>query len=286
MAHGLKIAITGKDRLGTDAPTVEDLLAQIQDFVSILRDVEGAIADGRDEQIEWRITDASKNSPLTIEITPFAKNYAVNIDQRAHEVVANTASGIAKLSQGRDRPIYFSDATIAKVEKFLVRATDGLAETKVDTSKYDGVPTILVSREYAKAAVSNIERFRSPEPVPYRELGSIEGYIARVELDAYRRPIVWLRARIDDQMIKCISKENGLDRIGHYEVGEVLRGLRVQVFGLIRYRDLEKVTAVEVDHVHVFPSDNDLPSFQDIVAPDFTGGVEAATYLRNLREDG
>jgi hypothetical protein len=286
LAHGLKIAITGKDRLGTDAPTVEDLLAQIRDFVSILRDVEGSIADGRDEEIEWRITDASKNSPLTIEITPFAKNYAVNIDKRAQEVVANTASGIAKLSQTGDRPIYFSDATIAKVESLLNRATDGLAETKIDTSSYDGVPPILISRETAKAAVANIERFRSPDPVPYRELGSVEGYIARVELDAYRRPVVWLRARIDDQMVKCISRANGLDRIGHYEVGEVLRGLRVQVFGLIKYRDLEKIVSVEVDHVHVFPSDNDLPDFPDIVAPDFTGGIEAVTYLRNLREDG
>jgi hypothetical protein len=55
----------------TDAPTVDDLLAQIGDWNSILRGVEEAIAEDGASEIEWRVTGASKNSPLSLELTAF-----------------------------------------------------------------------------------------------------------------------------------------------------------------------------------------------------------------------
>ena len=210
----------------------------------------------------------------------------MNVDNRAHEVIAATATGINALTRGEGRPMYFSDALIGKVEKVIDRVANGLAETTVDLSAYDGVPQINVTKNSAPSALNNLHQFRSPEPISYRELGSVEGFITKVELDGYHRPIVWLRHRIDGQMVKCVSKERGLDRIGHYEVAEVLKGLRVQMFGLINYKDLENIASIEVDGVHVFGDDGDLPDISDIVAPGFTGGVEAVEYLRRLREDG
>src|SRR5689334_7587049 len=59
----------------TDAPTVEDLLAQIGDWNSILRGVEEAIAEDGASEIEWRVTGASKNSPLSFELTPFPRRH-------------------------------------------------------------------------------------------------------------------------------------------------------------------------------------------------------------------
>lgn len=268
MVNPIKITIQGKDSLGVDAPTVEDLLSQIQDFVAILRGVEGAVADGQGEEIEWRVTDVAKNSPLTIEVTPFPRRHAMNVENRAQEVVAATANGINALASETDRPLYFSDALIGKVEKIFDRVANGLSETIIDASAYRDVPPISVTKASAPSALSNLHQFRNPEPISYRELGSVEGFIARVELDGYHRPIVWLRHRLDGQLVKCVSKGRGLDRIGHYEVAEVLKGLRVQVFGLINYKDLEKIASIEVDGVHVFGEDSDLPDIADIVAPD------------------
>lgn len=286
MASPIKITIQGKTSLGVDAPTVEDLLSQIQDFVAVLRGVEEAVADGHGEEIEWRITDVTKNSPLTFEVTPFPKRHAMNVDNRAQEVVAATATGINALMRGEGRPLYFSDTLIGKVEKVVDRVANGLAETTIDLSAYRGVPQINVTKASAPSALNNLHQFRSPEPISYRELGSVEGFITKVELDGYHRPIVWLRHRIDGQMVKCVSKDRGLDSIGHYEVAEVLKGLRVQVFGTINYKDLEKIASIEVDGVHVFGEDSELPDIADIVAPGFTTGIEAVEYLRRLREDG
>ncbi|MFC4671517.1 hypothetical protein ACFO5X_23390 [Seohaeicola nanhaiensis] len=286
MANPIKITIKGSSFLGGDAPTVEDLLSQIQDLVAILRGVEDAVAEGRGEEIEWRITDATQNSPLTFEVTPFPRQHAMNVDSRAQTVIAATAVGIKKLAEGGPRPLYFSDSVISKVERVFERVTNGLMETTVDVSEYDSAPMISATKATARSALVNLHRFRAPEPISYRELGSVEGYIAKVELDGHRRPIIWLRHRLDGQMVKCVSRERGLDRIGHYEVAEVLKGLRVQVFGMIAYKDLEKISSVEVEGVHVFPEEVDLPDIGDIVAPGFTDGVEAVEYLRRLREDG
>tara|TARA_R110002096_G_scaffold80281_1_gene188177 strand:- start:649 stop:1539 length:891 start_codon:yes stop_codon:yes gene_type:complete len=286
LARPIKITITGNSSVGVDAPTVEDLLSQIQDFVAVLRGVEKAVADGHGEEIEWRITDVSKNSPLTFEVTPFPKRHAMNVEHRATEVISATSIGINALARGDDRPKYFSDKLIGKVEKVFNRVTNGLAETTIDVSAYKGVPQIRVTKASAPIALEKLRQFISPRPISYRELGSIEGFVTKVELDGYHRPIVWLRHRIDGQMVKCVSTEQGLNRIGHYEVAEVLKGLRIQVFGLIIYRDLEKISYIDVDAVHVFEEEKDLPGIGDIVAPNFTEGVEATEYLRRLREDG
>lgn len=286
MASPIKITVAGKTSLGVDAPTVEDLLSQIQDFVAVLRGVEEAIADSQSEEIEWRITDVTKHSPIIFELMPFPRLHAMNVDNRAQEVVAATANGINALAHGAERPLYFSEALIGKVEKVYNRVANGLDETIIDFSAYHGVAPINVTKTSAPSALNNLHQFRSPDPIRYQELGSIEGVITKVELDGYHRPIVWLRHRIDGQMVKCVSKGKGLDRIGHYEVAEVLKGLRVQMFGLISYKDLERIASIEVDDVHVFGEDSDLPDIADIVAPGFTDGVEAVEYLRRLREDG
>ena len=286
MAEPIKITIKGQDSLGIDAPTVEDLLSQIQDFVAVLHGVEEAVADGQKQEIDWRVTDVTKNSPLTFEVTPYPRRHAMNVDNRAQEVIAATANGINALADGSDRPLYFSDSLIGKVEKVFDRVANGLAETVIDTSAYLDVPPISVTKASAPSALSKLHQFRSPEPISYRELGSVEGFITRVELDGYHRPIVWLRHRVDSQLVKCVSKRRGLDRIGHYEVAEVLKGLRVQVFGLINYKDLERIASIEVDGVHVFEEDSGLPDIVDIVDSGFTGGIEAVEYLRRLREDG
>ena len=286
MAQPIEIAIKGTDVDGEDAPTVEDLLGQIQDFVFILHGVERAVAaDGREELV-WRVTNATKNSPITFEVTPFPRTHGMNIDRRAATVVGATARGLSQIAECRDRPPYFTDDIIEKAERINNRVLNDLSGTNIDFSNYDDTGQIRVTQDIARRAIDHIAGFREPAPAKHRELGSIEGFIARVEVDGYGRPLVWIRSRLDNQLIKCISNDGGLDRIGHYEVAEVLRGLRVRVFGTIRYKNIERVESIDVEGVQVFATDNELPDSASIVSPNFTSGVESSAYLRALREDG
>lgn len=286
MAKPIKITVKGTDNRGDDAPTVGDLLDQIQDFVFVLREVEGAIAEDNRGEIVWRVTNAMRNSPLTFEITPYPRNFAMNIDNRAEEVVSATARGLKELSDTGERPMYFSDQVLDRAEKVFTRNTNGLASTVVDFSEYADAPKLEVTPEVARQSLARILEVKEPAPIAHRELGSLEGLIAKVELDGHGRPLVWLRSRLDGQIVKCVSSAKGLDRIGHFEVAEVLRGLRVRVHGILNYKGLEQIATINVEGVHVFEPDKDLPEPGSIVSPGFTRGVEASAYLEALRDDG
>jgi hypothetical protein len=79
----------------TDAPTVEDLLAQIGDWNSILRGVQEAIAEDGATEIEWRVTGASKNSPLAFELTAFPHRHGMNIERRTKQVKQEISMGLS-----------------------------------------------------------------------------------------------------------------------------------------------------------------------------------------------
>ncbi|WP_291343711.1 hypothetical protein [Acidiphilium sp. 20-67-58] len=286
MASPIKITVRGTEIDGEDAPTVEDLLAQIQDFVAILCGVEESISTGGKREIIWRVTDASKNSPLSFEITPFPREHAMNIDRRAAQVIMSTTRGVKEIAKTGERPAHFSDNLVSRIERIFDRVTNGLADTSIDVSGYDQSLTVDITRSFAANASRAILSARPQGAVPHREIGSVEGTITRVELDGYGRPVVWLRARLDGQVVKCVAHRGALDRIGHYEIMEVLKGMRVSVHGLISYKDYEEFGGVEVEGVHVFPPDEELPDHQNIVDPGFTKGLEASEYLEAIRNDG
>ncbi len=205
MTKPIRISVKGQDNRGDDAPTVEDLVAQIQDFVVVLHEVERALASNGTEEIVWRVTDAAKNSPLSFEITPYPIAHAMNIDRRAEEVASATAKGFRVLSDDGIRPNHFTDRAINTAEKVYARVANGLATTVVDFSKYKDAPSLNVNVQSARQSIGKIKVAKDPAPVPHRELGSLEGFITKVELDGFGRPLVWLRSRLDGQVVKCVS---------------------------------------------------------------------------------
>lgn len=285
MEKSVTIHIEGMEAVGTDAPTVEDFLAQVSDVLALFEGVDETLSEGEGQHIVWRVTNAKMNSPLAIEITPFPRNFAETIDNRARRVVEIVSSGIRKVSTSGLPPPTFDKKLAAKAEALIRRVANGLLRTDLQFAEDYDIEPLRLDRSTAYGFLRASELAKESEFSPYRELGSIEGFISKVELDGYGRPVVWLRSRIDGAAVKCVSSENGLARIGHFEVSEVIRGLRVQMFGVINYRNNSKINYVDVTHVLVFPPDKDLPDEASIVAPGFIGQQLAEQYLERLRED-
>ncbi len=286
MSKPIKIVVSGARRSDGDAPTVEDLLSQINDFVSMLSEVEGAILSENSKEIDWRVTRATSNSPLTFELTPTSINHAMNIDRLAGNVIAATANGFQKLQQGDERPLYFTEKVLDRATKVYRRITNGLSRTEVDFSEYKGAPTFQAEPANAHEMLKRIDAVRTPKPLAHKELGQIEGYITKVEIDGFGRPVVWLRLRLDSKVVKCVSASRGLEKIGHIELSDLLKGIRVQAFGTIHYKDLETISSVDVEQVSLFKHDNELPGLDDILEPNFTDGLLAEDYLEALHKDG
>jgi hypothetical protein len=265
----------------TDAPTVDDLLAQIGDWTSILRGVEEAIAEDGTTEIDWRVTGASKNSPLAFELTAFPRRHGMNVERRTRQVKQEIATGLSALRSKPERPSYFTELVLEKAEKLFERVTNGLSLTKIEFG--DGLPTIEIKPPAAKLAARNITAVRKPKEKPYREIGSVEGTLQRVERDGYGRPLIYVKLRISGEIIKCIARESAQSELEHHEIADIWKNKRVRVFGTIYYKALAQIIQVESDAVQFLPPREELPSASDIVDEDFTGGLKSEDYLERLR---
>ncbi len=265
----------------TDAPTVDDLLAQIGDWNSILRGVEEAVAEDGASEIEWRVTGASKNSPLSFELTAFPRRHGMNIERRTKQVKEGISAGLSVLRSKPERPSYFTEQVLEKAERLFERVTNGLSLTRIEFG--DGLPPIEITPREAKLAAKNITAVRKPKEKPYQEIGSLEGYLQRVERDGYGRPLLWVKLRVSGETVKCIAKGDAQTEVEHHEIADIWKNKRVRVFGAIHYKALGQIMQVEADAVQFLRPRDELPRAGEIVDENFTGGLKSEEYLERLR---
>jgi hypothetical protein len=280
MNRVIKLSI--KARGESDSPTVDDLLDQVRDYFDILKGVEEAVADDGSLAIEWRIIGASSNTPIALEAAAFAKNYAVNIDRRAEIVVRQTAYGLRQLQSSSERPTNFTNRVIAKAERMFERVTNGLEQTTVDFGP--DLPPIDMTPTMARNAAANARRVLDPQNRPYREQGSIEGFAQRVERDGFGRPLLWLRHRLTGETIKCLVSGEAYAELETHQIRDVWRHRRVQVYGVLHYRSLGILSQIDAINVRFLRDRSDLPTVDDIVDENFTGGLGSEEYLERLRD--
>jgi hypothetical protein len=266
----------------TDSPTVDDLLEQLRDFFDILEGVEEAIAEDGRRAIEWRIVKATTNTPLTFEAAAFPRDFAVNIDNRVEIVTRQTALGLKALQTGGERPAYFTEAVLLRAEKIFERVMNGLDETVIDPGP--GLPTLDITLAVARVSAANTRSVLTPKAKPYKELGSIEGHAQRVERDGFGRRILWVRYRLTGESIKCIVSGEAERELEHHQIKDIWRYRRVQVYGILHYRGLGDLREVEAFKVRFLRDRNELPNLDDILDPDFTGGMKSEDYLARLRD--
>ena len=282
MISPINFSISGHNA-ETDAPTVDDLVNQIGDYVSIMHAVEEALADDGTSEIEWRVTNAKKNSPLELEIMPFPRQHGVDIEQRVHKVKEYTASGLALLAANAERPSFFNDPVLEKVERSLFqRVTNGLSLTKVDYGP-EIQSTIEITPSIARAAVSHISAVRVPKEKPYRELGSAEGFLKGIDRDGFGRAIVYVKLRLNGEIVKCLVSEEAESEVERHQIGDVWKNRRVRVAGTVYYKSLGRISKIDADVVQFLRRRDELPSSSDIINKDFTGGLASTEYLEKLR---
>jgi hypothetical protein len=276
----IKIQIVGRSA-ETDAPSVDDLLDQLRDYFDILRGVEQAAAADGSEEIDWRVIDASKNSPLALEAGAFARQYAMNVDNRAGIVVWHTANGLRALQVGAVRPPFFDDKVLIKAEHLFERVTNGLAQTIVDHGA--GLPIMELDRSKAYAAMANVRQLLKPQPKAYDETGSIEGIAHGFDRDGWNNPVLKVKHRATGEDLTCRLTGQALEEIEKRQVGEIWRNSRVLLYGTIHFKAPGRIHRIDANRIRFLRNSNDLPSLDDVTDPDFTGGLSSEEYLVRLR---
>lgn len=268
----------------TDAPSVEDVLDQMRDFLDILRGVEEAASGGPSTAIVWRVVEASRNSPLTFAIQPYPRDYAINIDRRVDVVLRETSAGLATLRHRAERPKYFNDDLMRKAKRTFERVTNGLGMSVADFGP--NLPKLELTATTARLAANNAETVLSGAGKSYQELGSVEGYIRGVETDWQGRRVAVVRDRMTGTLVRCIIPKNKPQlaaELAQRQIGDVWNNIRAEVSGRIYCSSNGSVDHIEADAIRFFKPAEALPRFADVVDPHFTGGMKSEDFLERIR---
>lgn len=263
----------------SDAPTVKDFLDQVRDYFELMSAVEQTIADEDVSAIEWRIIDASKNSPLRIAVQAFSRQHAVNVDRRAALVLEHAACGLRTLQREAVRPTGFNDQALDRANRIFERVTNGLGLTTFD---FGDTEPIIFTPSVARSSVRHVRQVLAPKGRPYRELGSLEGNVRKVELDGHGRRVLIISHRLTGDEVKCFVAGDAERELAIHEIGEVWKNRRVEVFGVIHYRAIGRIQRVDATLVRFLRSRSELPDAASIIDPNFAGGLPVEEYLSEL----
>jgi hypothetical protein len=283
MAKPVRVTITGTADAVSDAPTVDDLIGQLRDLAEVLRGVERALLPERGNELVWRITDASKNSPLSIELTPYSADVNAVIAERATRVERATAEGLVALRRGEARPAYFTDDILPRAKRLYQRVQNGLAETTISFER-DVAEAIVIDRPAAEETVRGVEAAKGKASIPYREMGSVEGYITKPELDGHGRAVLRFKARLTGAEVKAYASGEAFHQVEQLRLSDVWHGARVRVYGLINYKGLGQIDVINARGIELLDVDP-LPGIDDIIDANFTGGLSTEEFLRLRRLD-
>ncbi len=282
MAKPIKITIKGSGEIGSDSPTVDDFLGQVRDFLSVLEGVEKAVSKDGESELVWRVTNAQMNSPIWVELTPFSKNPAVFIGARAKLVEQVVYEGMFAVKNGEQKPRYFNEEVMSKARRIHERVTQGLVDTTFSFAPDIADSPIIIDADSARRVKASHQAALAEQPIPYRELGSIEGFVSKAELDGFGRAILRFRSRLDGSEIKAVATGRAFQQLEELRLSEVWQGVRVRVYGTISYRGLGIVEGLSATGIEVLDQTS-LPSFDDIIDGNFTGGLISERYLAELR---
>lgn len=281
MTNPVRVTIKGSGEAGANAPTVDDLLGQIRDFVEVLESVEKAFAEDHTNKIVWRVTDAERENPISFELTPTATDPGVFVGIRAEAVERIAIEGMNALRRGIVRPPYFTDDALIRVRKIHARVQNGLAATSFYVRDTPDVELLVIDSQ-AAIDVEKVFEAARPIAIPFQSLGSVEGFVARAELDGFGRAILRFKTRLDGTEVKAIATGAAFKQIEAMRLAEVWQGIRIRVYGVIYYKNLKLIDRIEADQIEVMDRIR-LPSMDDIIDPDFTGGLTTEQYLVELR---
>ena len=281
MTKPVRLTIKGAGEVGENAPTVEDLLGQVSDFVEILKGVEKALGDDKGGQIIWRVTDAERKNPITFELTPTPVNPAIFIGDRAADIERIARAGLVALRNGDTRPAYFNDDTLAKAKRMHARVRNGLADTVIEAPDDSG-DAVVIDSNVASSVERAFDLLKSAAPIPYREIGSVEGFVSKAELDGMGRAVLRFWARTNGVEIKAIATGEAFKQLEELRLSDVWHGVRVRVYGTISYKSLGVIDGISATGIEVLDRAN-LPGIDDIIDSNFTGGLSAEEYLAEQR---
>ena len=236
---GLRLELQGQvtlKRLGEALDAWTDLLQEVG------RDVAGATSK---DAVRFVITDAKGGSlSLGVRPQPGKKSVPASVMPR---IAKTLTAGIRSLERRATRPKHFSDKALINLRDLARLRSPETPSVTVSNGKGAGIA--LSTR-----LVKHVEAVLAPELV---SIGTVEGSLEGLITHGKSRFLIY--DPITSRQVTCYFG-------GRIEWRDVIQafGKRVAASGLIRSRRSGEKVSIFASRLHVFPSDDELPSASDV----------------------
>jgi hypothetical protein len=249
--------------------SIRDAMAQVADAFALLRGDVG-------EEFDWKLLSATTNSPLTAvgefgSISPVPAALLMGAELRADE----SYQAITDVLAGEEPA---TDVDLPTLKRVLARNLNGIGLT---TIVFGDKPEIAITPGAATSALEVFKPHDTPA-APRRVRGTLEGDL--VDAGTFRKqPALKLRERSRGRILWCrIPHEQEAQFAEATSLNDVWRNARVRLRGWIEYSKRGEISGMSAERIqHVKTRDVRL---SEVLDAEFTGGLDAVTYLDRLRD--
>ena len=251
----------------TNMPNVPDFLDAANNLLRLVSEVDIALSGEYVRTTDWALKQLACSSPAVLAMEPVVREGQT--DNRG-SIVDATISGIASLKDSDGRPTYFSDQALASTRRLVSTLGERVSRIEI-FSDYDTVDCT----ESIAAHIRSILR-------PGREiLGSIEGRLEAMNSHQGFKFSIYepvLGTRIECELSTDVEPELRQLIISMYE-------MRVRASGILRTNAKGEVRSAKVDFIESLRTEPRFRQASHIAALyDITGGIDAAEYVRSMRD--
>lgn len=226
-----------------DNITAEQFTNSVRTFLEIIEDVATSIT-GKRKAIEWIIS--VKAGSIGLCATPKPINTTM---RNATRTVNTIERGIEAVGKRRKPPQHFSQNALERL--YHLGNIVGLGDKGVSQMF---IQTNGKSNEISPSSVAFVSDILKTPTMAY---GTIEGYL--LALDLKGRVHFGIDEILTGKRVKCF--------FGDEIYNDVIKAIRkrVSAYGLIRYRRGGIPASLEIKELNVFPEQNELPQFEDLI---------------------
>ncbi len=265
MSQAFTILIEGRD-IGVPAERLGEVLVRT---LSVLRAIDAGISEDGKATIQWNVTRATTNSPLSLTLEAQVPGTRSDVSR---SVVKSYMDGLRDLESGRGVPAEFGDDGLKEARSLLSLLDRGIARLEFAMPGESGIAPTLRS-------AAAIDEYFGRRPTYHLAETTIEGSLETITIHGGEAFDIF--DQLSGTRVRCILPDGRLP-----EALSAL-GKRVAVSGRARFNDKGRPISIEVETIRVLRQGKDLPaasSFEGDGKLDITGGIDSAEFVRRLRD--
>jgi hypothetical protein len=223
--------------------TAEKFTQSVRTFFELIKDVSTSVA-GKPGAVRWIVSVEQGSIGLC------ATAESVDGSPRlASQTVRTVKSGIVDISKRARKPKHFSDNALKKL--FDLGNIVGLGEEGVDRVR------VGIGKSWSELSPASVAYVDELLGVRSNAYGTVEGELLALNVKGRLKFSVY--EALTGKPVTCFFADEMFS-----DVVAAIRK-RVSAYGMIRYKKNGEPKSIEIEQLTVFPSEDELPSFSDMI---------------------